>query len=74
MEPYMRDPRREAALCRMLERGPAFRARSFAWAAQAEDGGGEAASASSRLVPAGVLRVNVCRPIGTRFFATRLER
>ena len=70
----------EMACCRrMLDRGPAFRARSFAWsshviAAAEGDPPSSEAVISEKLKPAGSLDVRVFRPTGTRFFAERFAR
>ena len=64
---------------RMLKRGPAFRARSYGWSAQVIAAAAEGDTASevvvaSRLQPAASLGVTVYRPMGTRFFVTRIDR
>lgn len=53
-----------AAIRRKLDRGPAFRARSWAWALKAR-------AASGKLASAGV---RVFRPRNDRFFSTRFAR
>ena len=69
----------EMAYCRrMLDRGPAFRARSYTWSALEAPAAAPAAAevpVASNLEPAaGSLSVRVFRPMGTRFFAERFAR
>lgn len=70
----------EMACCRrMLDRGPAFRARSFAWsshviAAAEGDPPSSEVVVSEKLKPADSLDVRVFRPMGTRFFAELFAR
>lgn len=66
-----RDDDLEKAVCRMLQRGPAFRARSWAWsplAACAPPPGGEVLSTASCRVPlAGPLGVRIFLPEDRKF-------
>lgn len=80
---YNRDNDLEAAVCRMLRRGPAFRARTWAWSPLATGapprppppGGGEVLSTTSgRSPPIGPLGVRLFRPMDRRFFARRFAR
>eukprot|EP00903_Cladosiphon_okamuranus_P018616 g17136.t1 len=48
-----RDPAKKGAIVRMLERGPAFRARSFLWPPGIEDSGSAAAAAGAAAAVAG---------------------
>lgn len=79
-----RDDDVEAAVCRMLRRGPAFRARSWAWSPMATGapprpspppGGGEVPSTTSdRSPPIGPLGVRVFSPMDRRFLTRRFAR
>lgn len=72
---HLRNPKKEAALHRLLQRGPAFRASSFFWTAQVLAGGESvAASASSRLKPVTVIGVKVFRSKRPAILATRFAR
>lgn len=76
MEPYQRDPRKEAAIYRMLQRGPAFRARSWAWSAEVV-AAGTAVKPTKETAPVTPLDVpvTVYRPTGNaRVFASRFGR
>lgn len=76
METFERDPHKEAALYRMLQRGPAFRARSWAWPAEVV-AFGSAAKPTEEAAPVTPLRgpVRFCRPTRVaRVFATRFAR
>lgn len=66
------DETTEAAIGRALRRGPAFRARSWAWPTLEASGGGglDSAAGAVAAVPGGV---RVFRPRG-RFFVSRLTR
>ncbi|CAN0177661.1 unnamed protein product [Ectocarpus sp. 6 AP-2014] len=72
--PARRSPRKEAAVVRMLQRGPAYRARSYGWPTL--DGGNctSDVALSSRTRGAKSFGVQIYRPTGTRFFATRFAR
>lgn len=72
-----RDEAKEAALGRMLERGPAFRARSYRWPVQT----GAAVGVASALAPGGgeaaasvPLGVRIFRPNSRASFTSRIAR
>lgn len=78
LESDKRDEAKDAGLVRMLQRGPAFRARSYCWPVQASDAVGVAAVVTvssgrqARLrVPLGV---RVFRPSRCNFFTSRIAR
>lgn len=76
LEPHQRDTRTEAAISRMLQRGPAFRARSWAWSADVV-AAGAAAKSTEEAEPDAPLDVPlaVYRPTcNARVFATRFSR
>ncbi|CAB1098483.1 unnamed protein product [Ectocarpus sp. CCAP 1310/34] len=72
--PARRSPRKEAAVVRMLQRGPAYRARSYGWPTLDGGNGTSDVTLSSRTRGANSFGVQIFRPTGTRFFATRFAR
>ncbi|CAM9515566.1 unnamed protein product [Ectocarpus fasciculatus] len=69
-----RNPANTAAMCRLLERGPAFRALSWAWAAEPPEPLGASGTICPMRGSRATLRVRVFRPMGNRFFSTRFSR
>lgn len=67
-----RTPATTAAMCRLLERGPAFRARSWAWAAKPSEA--PASSGCSMSGARATLNVRIFRLKSNRFFSTRFCR
>lgn len=67
---YMIDPTTEAALVRMLERGPAFRASSWRWRARMSSPGGGELGALVALPGGG----HLLDPLGVRIFRSKIER
>lgn len=66
-----KDAATEAAIGRMLERGPAFRARSWMWLARFNSASGEISASPSAEVPLGA---RIYRPRGKQVFPTRFAR
>ncbi|CAM9490879.1 unnamed protein product [Ectocarpus sp. 12 AP-2014] len=69
-----RNPDTTAAICRLLERGPAFRARSWAWAAESSEAPAASGTVCSMKRGRATLDVRIFRPTGNQFFSTRFSR
>ncbi|CAM9423517.1 unnamed protein product [Scytosiphon promiscuus] len=77
---HQRDPRKEAAISRMLERAPAFTARSWAWPCQTDadarvlGGDSRTARPSRSRASRSPIRVRVVRPMRGGVVSTRFAR
>lgn len=73
LEEAAKDEAKEAALVRMLERGPAFRAQSYRWPARTS-AATALASSSGKATPNVPLGVRIFRPGNGTFFTSRFAR
>ncbi|CAM9188238.1 unnamed protein product [Ectocarpus fasciculatus] len=69
-----RNPANTAAMCRLLERGPTFRALSWAWAAEPSETPAASGTVCSMNRATAALDVRIFRPTGNLCFSTRFSR